>query len=769
MKTSRSPRSRPTAARRRPAPAAERRWSFEVRIRAQGPTFQVHLLSSPAGDEIAELELPFSTESIGRIMETLEGSVSGGSRHVAPEPDGSSVPGGLAEPGPGLQEIGAALFEALFPPAVRRRWEECVEEIDRRPERGLRLVLKSDPTCAETANLHRLPWELLRDPRSGGFLALSRKTTVVRQIALDEAAVLDEPKPARHLRVLAVLAQPSGTASLDLARERRRIEEAVSGHPDVELATLESPTFVELTETLRGADWHVLHFMGHGAFDPHAGQSVLLLPGPDGNPTRLSAERLAQVIRDVESLRLVVLNACDTGRSPRPGEQPFTGLAHALVRGGVPAVIAMQLPIPDRAAIEMSRTFYRRLADGEEVDEALAEARVAVYASEGAGDFGAWAVPVLFVRRPDLRIFRPQERTVNRRAAAGILTSRWSRRAALGALALGAAAVIALFFVHAPWAWVEMEAEATRVSFVLAEDEPIVDTLGLIELAAPDLEAIRRPDPETGADRTLTPADGSAERLGVVAWAADDTAPRLFLDHACLPAGTRVEIEQTAPRELRLALDFPSETRSSCGRLVTVSFGPGILFRQIPGVSSPELLDNAGSLAMTPRGGHLDLDLRLADRRDLDLDLPLDVDQLGFREIREVVAPEATSIREVSTLRVGSLELQALGGGRPKPVEVDRYQAISFTGLRGRLTGLSLGEEHLDLAFRGRADAVTTTELGGGPVDLMPTWSQTPWALRLGAGGSTLLAVLGFFGQIGGAWRWTTRRRTDRPDDEHDD
>ena len=717
---------------------------------------------------MAELELPFSTESTGRIMEALEGSVSGGYRHLAPEAGEDADPAGLKEPGSQLQEIGAALFEALFPPAVRRRWEECVEEIDRRPERGLRLVLKSDPTCAETADLHRLPWELLRDSRDGAFLALSRKTTVVRQIALDEAAVLDEPKPASHLRVLAVLSQPAGATPLDLARERNRIEEAVAGHPDVELQTLENPTFSELTETLRGDDWHVLHYMGHGAFDPHASQSVLVLPGPDGTSTRLSAERLAQVVRDVESLRLVVLNACDTGRTPGSDEQPFTGLAHALVRGGVPAVIAMQLPIPDRAAIEMSRTFYRRLADGEEVDEALAEARVAVYASEAAGDFGAWAIPVLFVRRPDLKIFRPKgARAGQGEVTGGILNGPWARRAALGALLLVAAAVIALFFVDAPWAWVEMEAEATRVSFVLSTDQPIVDTFDLLELAAPDLEAFRRPDPETGADRTVTLTDGTSGgdlgRLGVVAWTADQATGRLFLDHACLPAGTRVEITRTAPQELRLSLDFPTETRSSCGRVVTASFGPGVLLRQIPGVSRPARLGDGGSLAMTPRGARLDLDLRFAGRGDLELALPLDVDHLAFSEIREQVTPESTSIREVSTLQVGSLELEPLGGGQPAPVEVERYQAISFAGLRGRLTGLSLGEEHLDLAFRGRADAVTTTELDGEPVDLMPTWSQTPWALRLGAGGSTLLAFLGFLGQVGGLWRWGAQKRTARP------
>lgn len=411
------------------ATTAPTRWSFELRIRPYGDSaFRIHLLSSPAGDEVAELELPFPAGEIDGVVRELERSAAGHRRHLRPE---MVPPTGTEEEKPDerLRTIGEALFEALFPPPVRRRWQECVDEIGQEPGRGLRLVLKSDPTCPATADLHRLPWELLRDPRTGGFLALSRKTTVVRQLTLDDAAVLEEPEPARKLRILAVLSAPPGLEPLDLARERRTIEEAVAERSEIELTLLENPTFSELTDTLRSSPFHVLHFMGHGTFDRDAREGHLLLPGPDGRPVRLAADRLTQVIRDVDSLRLVFLNACETGRAMQGSEQPFAGLAHALIRGGVPAVVAMQVAVPDRAAIELSRVFYRRLAAGETVDEALAEARVAVFAArsaEGAGGAGAWAVPALFVDRPELKIFRPRRAgSVDRAGTRG--TRGWRR------------------------------------------------------------------------------------------------------------------------------------------------------------------------------------------------------------------------------------------------------------------------------------------------------------------------------------------------------
>jgi hypothetical protein len=199
---------------------------------------------------------------------------------------------------------------------------------------------------------------------------------------------------------------------------------------------------------------------------------------------------------------------------------------------------------------------------------------------------------------------------------------------------------------------------------------------------------------------------------------------------------------------------------------VAASFGPGARFKKIPSSSPPELLGTGDHLVMTPRAGHLDLDLRFTGRDGLRFATPLTINHLDFRKIREQSGPGTTSVEAVSTLRVGSLDLQPLGGGETVPVDVKRHQEIAFAGLRGDITGLALGEENLELTFRGRTDDVTSNELEGDTVDLMPTWSQTPWVLRAGAGLGALLAALGAFGQVGGLWLWSAQRRTVRFDDD---
>jgi hypothetical protein len=71
------------------------------------------------------------------------------------------------------------------------------------------------------------------------------------------------------------------------------------------------------------------------------------------------------------------------------------------VRGGVPAVVGMQLAISDRAALTFSRVLYARLAAGEPIEAAVGEARLALYlADSGSRD---WVAPVLFLRGSDAR------------------------------------------------------------------------------------------------------------------------------------------------------------------------------------------------------------------------------------------------------------------------------------------------------------------------------------------------------------------------------
>ena len=153
-------------------------------------------------------------------------------------------------------------------------------------------------------------------------------------------------------------------------------------------------TWWDLQAALDRGGWHIFHFIGHGDFDTHSGEGVLGLAGEDGGVHRLAASDLALLLQEHHSLRLVVLNSCDTARASATDR--FSSTASVLMRRGIPAVAAMQYEISDAAAIAFARGFYTALAAQHPVDQAVTRARQSIKLSRR--NTLEWATPVLYLR-----------------------------------------------------------------------------------------------------------------------------------------------------------------------------------------------------------------------------------------------------------------------------------------------------------------------------------------------------------------------------------
>ncbi len=120
----------------------------------------------------------------------------------------------------------------------------------------------------------------------------------------------------------------------------------------------------------------------------------------------MTGKDLSTLFCGIDDLRLVVLNACDTARLPRrDGLDVFSGTAAALVLAGFPAVLAMQFPISDEAAIRFAEAFYAALAAGDPVEAALVEGRQAIFDLDRRRGGFEWATPVLYLRVQDGDLF----------------------------------------------------------------------------------------------------------------------------------------------------------------------------------------------------------------------------------------------------------------------------------------------------------------------------------------------------------------------------
>ena len=315
----------------------------------------------------------------------------------------------LEQPSPAvLEAAGRTLFAALFNGQVSEVWREALT-LAHEHHQSVRLCLYS-----ELPSLIALPWEYLYDPVRARWLALDADLSLVRALPLATAEPL---RVEGVLRVLVMLASPSDLASLDAEREWANLETATATAA-IDLFRVE-PTYEALQGALRQHTPHVFHFVGHGAFpaDPAdaaaqgarhlrpaegaAGrpeervQGALAFCRPDGTADLITADKLAILLAGCKTLRLVLLNACQGAVTGT--RSAFAGVAQQLIRQGAAAVIAMQAPIYDDHALRFSQEFYRALADGLSVEQAVGEGRRRI--NEVAW---TWGIPTVYFQGMEL-------------------------------------------------------------------------------------------------------------------------------------------------------------------------------------------------------------------------------------------------------------------------------------------------------------------------------------------------------------------------------
>lgn len=294
--------------------------------------------------------------------------------------------GRLMRPGrKATERYGAELFAALFPGEVREVYERALDAA-RRESSSLRVVLDLDAD-QQAADL---PWEFLYDRGRASFIAMSRETSLVRQ--MNHGVTRAAPERIEVLRMLVMGAGDLGPDPLTVRDECDTIVAALDGRCDVEVYEVDGSTLDALRVAVADVDPHVLHFAGHGQWYPDDDEGVLLLADARGRPTRVTGRDLG-VILVGSSVRLALLNSCEGARTSRSDR--FAGVAASLVAQGVPAAIGMQYRIADDAAALFGTELLVQLARTGSVDMALTEARMAVFSACNAYE---WATPVLLSR-----------------------------------------------------------------------------------------------------------------------------------------------------------------------------------------------------------------------------------------------------------------------------------------------------------------------------------------------------------------------------------
>ncbi|WP_428572470.1 CHAT domain-containing protein [Ramlibacter sp.] len=295
-----------------------------------------------------------------------------------------------------LDALGDRMFRFFFGGAVRELYDKLP------PGRF------SVQVAADAPDLHGIPWEYLRPPNRVPVPHPER--CVVRVLPIRAST---EPKPAtprERLRVLLAVADPvdePGVGWSDVHASLRRAFEAQTSFA-AELKIVPGASARDLLRALGARRYDVFHFLGHGGVSADGEGELALVDVDRRTSDRIRATDLALALGG-QGLKLCILSACLS--SAGDARDDFGPVATALLRAGIPAVVANQASIPVRSVAPFLGALYTRLLSDGNIDSAMSAARVALAIDlrntvEPGRAIVEWGIPTLYRLPGAAQVFR---------------------------------------------------------------------------------------------------------------------------------------------------------------------------------------------------------------------------------------------------------------------------------------------------------------------------------------------------------------------------
>jgi hypothetical protein len=186
-----------------------------------------------------------------------------------------------------LAAIGDELFRAIFQADddARDLWATLRAHLN---ETRVEII-------ADVVEAAAIPWELLRDPKTGVHLALRTPAFVRSHARTAQKPYWSPPNPDDPIRILLVICRPGGREDVPFRSVAGQLVKGLTAEtrPFFDLDVLRPPTFEQLSKTLNqakanGRPYHIVHVDGHGTYleKPESGGSILqhlsplILSGP---------------------------------------------------------------------------------------------------------------------------------------------------------------------------------------------------------------------------------------------------------------------------------------------------------------------------------------------------------------------------------------------------------------------------------------------------------------------------------------------------------
>jgi hypothetical protein len=303
---------------------------------------------------------------------------------------GSTAPPTASE----LQGFGEGLFAFIFR-------DEILELYEGQPKEDVRVHI-----WCNRPEMQNLPWEYLQAPKKGR--GPQRGRSVVRVVPTIRQKLPAPPPIGTDIRVLFASAAPTDQGAVDWEDVRDAVQRAfdVNLPNGVTLKLVDGADPKALRKVIADETFDVFHFSGHGQVGKDGKGQLVLVNRKTQKSELLDSEQICAVLAG-RGIRLVVLSACMTATGNFSDD--FSVIAAALVRSGIPAVVANQMPIPNKTISPFVGELYSKLIKTGDIDLAMIEGRIALYAdlAKGLSSGLEWGIPTLYRHHNGAQLYQP--------------------------------------------------------------------------------------------------------------------------------------------------------------------------------------------------------------------------------------------------------------------------------------------------------------------------------------------------------------------------
>lgn len=311
-----------------------------------------------------------------------------------------------------IRHIGEALYRGLFEdnPSVKNLFQKFLDN----PARERQIVFVFDLSYTQDAKskhtvqtLMGLPWEMLRDPEAMAPLCIAQNVIIVRCC---QRIINNTHRPLGWIRTT----PPEKVPILELVPEHGSddltyLEGSKQANPQ-HACDNQHPTWCRVQRYDKGVSReslrrdiqdhkpHILHYFGHGTFTAQ-GFAFLI-----DDPSRYEVPSFWRDLHD-HNIRLLVSFACFSGAidtSEKPPSIEHLPSIPTLLSDALPAMLLMQTTMPIQAGGVAGAVFYRQLARGASIVQAMQKVRKTLFDLPDTTVTGnAWWIPTLYLRYPE--------------------------------------------------------------------------------------------------------------------------------------------------------------------------------------------------------------------------------------------------------------------------------------------------------------------------------------------------------------------------------